>query len=218
MIPAIVLAAGTSSRYGADNKLLASIRGQPLVTRVVTSVRPVARPIIVVTGHQADRVRSAIEDAIGEDRNLRFVHNRRYREGMASSLKLGVARLPTGTRAAFVCLGDMPCIDAQLLRRLRARWHSGLDVVRPMYQDRPGHPVLVSAHLFDLFEALTGDRGAQKVLASIPDGRKEYVAWHAGCVADADTPVALRRLALRSRRVRPGNSFHQTMTRSTPWT
>lgn len=201
MTPAVVLAAGTSSRYAGGNKLLADVHGLPLVVRVVAGLRPAARPIVLVTGYQAHRVRRCLRLAFGRTAELRLIHNRHYRDGMAGSLKLGLGGLPSGTSKAFLCLGDMPGVDARLLRRLERVWRPELDFVRPVCRRRPGHPVLVSARLFAAFETLSGDRGARAVLAAVPARRQRRVPWHAGCIIDADTPAALRRAGLRLGRV-----------------
>lgn len=217
MTPAVVLAAGSSSRYAAGNKLLADIGGVPLLVRILTQIRPVACPIVVVTGHQAWRVRRLVRQWLGHAPDLRFVHNHRYREGMASSLKLGVASLPPGASKAFLCLGDMPGVDTRLLRRLRMAWQPDLDVVRPACRGRPGHPVLVSARLFPAFETLSGDYGAKSILATVPTVRQKRVAWHAGCIIDTDTPAALRRAALWLKRNTATVGGVGATMRSTPW-
>src|SRR5262245_59469974 len=61
-VAAIVLAAGRSTRMGPQNKLLADIAGKPMVRRVVeTALASKARPVLVVSGHQADEVAAALE-------------------------------------------------------------------------------------------------------------------------------------------------------------
>lgn len=197
MIPAIVLAAGTSSRYGGGNKLLADFDGQPLLVRSVARLQPARRPIIIVTGHQAGRVRHCLRPAFAHAANLRFVHNRQYREGMASSLRRGISALPVATAKAFLCLGDMPGIDTRLLHRLALAWQPNVDVARPVCRGKPGHPVLIHSRLFAAFETLSGDRGAKAILANVPAARQKRLPWHAGCLVDTDTPRMLRRTKLQ---------------------
>lgn len=195
MTPAIVLAAGTSSRYGNDNKLLARLHGRALITHVVARLQPARRPVIVVTGHQAGRLRLALRQQLGHPPRLRLVHNPHFRDGMAASLRLGIGALPARARGVFICLGDMPCIDARLLQRLERARHTGVDVVRPVCRGRPGHPVLVHRRLLPAFQGLSGDRGARAILAAVPAERRRRLPWHDGCLVDADTPTALRRAA-----------------------
>src|SRR5262249_24798835 len=88
-VAALVLAAGRSRRMGAENKLLAKLDGTPLVVRAVdTALASRARPVIVVTGHMADEVRSALIE-----RSVSFVHNGEWGEGMSTSLRAGIAAL-----------------------------------------------------------------------------------------------------------------------------
>ncbi|HLQ85648.1 MAG TPA: nucleotidyltransferase family protein [Salinisphaeraceae bacterium] len=201
LLPVIVLAAGTSSRYGCSNKLLADFDGLPLLARVISMLQPAARPLIVVTGHQAQRVRRSMRQALGHVPHLRWVHNPHYRQGMASSLRLGINALPAEASKVCICLGDMPGVDARLLRRLQALWHPELDVVRPSCRSRPGHPVLLSARLFPALQALAGDGGAKSVVARVPAARRRQVPWHVGCILDTDTPAALRHARLQCRRI-----------------
>lgn len=217
MTPAIVLAAGLSSRYAGGNKLLADFNGWPLLVHVVARLRPAARPIIVVTGHKANRVRACLRRTFGPTARIRVVHNRRYRGGMASSLQTGIRALPAGASKAFLCLGDMPGVDARLLRRLNQSWQQDVDVVRPVCHGKPGHPVLISRRLFGAFETLSGDRGAQSILATLPAARQKRVPWHAGCIIDTDTPAALRRARLRLARIRASFDDINTINRASRW-
>lgn len=210
MTPAIVLAAGTSSRYPGRNKLLVPIDGLPVIVRVVAALRAAACPVVVVTGHQAMRVRVIVRTVFGHAAAIRFAHNRRYAEGMAGSLRVGIRALPNGATKAFLCLGDMPGIDGHLLHCLLRAWRPGLDVVRPVCRRRPGHPALVSARLFPAFKTLSGDRGAKAVLATVPVERRKHVPWHAGCLMDTDTPAALRYVQLQLARNR-GSLCRQTI-------
>lgn len=197
MTPAVVLAAGTSSRYAGGNKLLADFHGLPLLVRSIALLCPAARPIVVVTGHDAARVRRCIRAAFSHAPAIRLVHNSGYRDGMGSSLRLGVGALPAMAPRTFLCLGDMPGVDARLLRRLKCAWQSNLDIIRPVFQSRPGHPVLISRRLLPAFESLTGDQGARTIVDAVPEQRQKCVPWHAGCIIDTDTPAAMRRARLR---------------------
>lgn len=202
--PAVVLAAGLSSRYPVGNKLLAGFGGQSLMAHVIEQIMPAADPVIVVTGHQAGRLRQVLRQAFDHADKLHFVHNPSYRDGMAGSLRLGIAALPASAPKAFLCLSDMPGIDARLLQRLSRAWQPELDFVRPVCRKRPGHPVLVSRRLFTAFESLTGDAGAKPVLAQVPCERQRRIPWHEGCILDTDTPAALRRAQRHYRRTKPG--------------
>src|SRR5688572_2931393 len=103
-IAAVILAAGRSTRMGGPNKLLAEIGGRPLVRIAAEeALASRARPVIVVTGHQRDKVEAALDDL-----KVERVHNPYFAEGLSTSLKAGLAALPADVDGAVVCLGDMP--------------------------------------------------------------------------------------------------------------
>lgn len=122
---------------------------------------------------------------------------------MASSLRHGLQALPQHCHAALICLGDMPSVDARTIKRLCAVWRPGLDYVRPVHADLPGHPVVVSRSLFSQLAALQGDRGAKAVLAKVSPERRRLIEAGPNCLSDIDTPAVLRRVA-RERRLRRG--------------
>ena len=117
-IAAIVLAAGRSTRMGGPNKLVAEIGGKPLVRIAAEqALASRAKPVIVVTGHQRERVEAALAGL-----PVRLVHNPDFADGLGTSLRAGIAAVPADADGAIVCLGDMPQVDARLIDRLdRAR-------------------------------------------------------------------------------------------------
>jgi len=99
---------------GGPNKLLAELEGRKLV-RIATeqALASKASEVIVVTGHQAELVEQALAGL-----KVKFVRNPDFAGGLASSVKAGIAAVPTDADGAIVCLGDMPLIDAHLIDRL----------------------------------------------------------------------------------------------------
>src|SRR5205807_8298927 len=97
-VTAIILAAGRSTRMGGPNKLLAELDGKKLV-RIVTeqALASKAQGVIVVTGHQAGQVEKALHGL-----KVSFVHNPDFAEGLASSVKAGVAAVPQGADGAVL--------------------------------------------------------------------------------------------------------------------
>src|SRR5262245_23137232 len=99
---------------GAANKLTADVGGMPMVRHAAeAAVASRARPVLVVTGHQAADVRAALAGL-----DVRFVENPDYAAGLSSSLKAGLRALPPSADAALVLLGDMPRIAGAHLDRL----------------------------------------------------------------------------------------------------
>src|SRR3954462_6777749 len=141
-VAGLILAAGRSTRMGGPNKLLEEINGKALVRHVAEHVRASrAKPVIVVTGHQKERVERALAGL-----PVTFVHNPDFAEGLSTSLKTGIGAVPPEADGAIVCLGDMPQVTAKLIDRLIAAFdpeRSALVVV-PTIAGKRGNPVLWS--------------------------------------------------------------------------
>ncbi|MFG1297597.1 NTP transferase domain-containing protein [Xanthobacter variabilis] len=187
---AVVLAAGRSSRMGGGvNKLLAPVGGVPVIRRVVeAALSSRARPVLVVTGHEHERVEAALAGL-----PVHLVHNADYATGMASSLKAGIAAVPQGVAGALVVLGDMPLLKGSLLDRLMDAYapDEGRLVVVPISGAARGHPVLWSRRYFAELAALEGDVGARHLLVEHQDAVAHIEAGDAGAFLDVDTPEAL---------------------------
>ncbi len=191
-IAALVLAAGRSSRMGGSNKLLAEVGGQPLVARTVEAVlASQAKPVVVVTGHQADAVSAAL---VG--RPLTLVHNPDYADGLSASLKAGLAALPGDVDGVVVCLGDMPRVSPAVIDRLVAAYNpaEGRAVCIPTVQGKRGNPVLWDRGFFAEMMKLTGDAGAKSLLARHADQVVEVPVDEGGILYDVDTPELLAEL------------------------
>ena len=156
-IAALVLGAGRSSRMGGPNKLLAEIGGRPLIRIVVDQVlKSRARPVVVVTGHQRERVEAALSGL-----PLKFVHNPNFADGLGTSLKAGIAALPAEVDGVIVCLGDMPQVDAGLIDRLIGALDpdKGALVAVPTIDGKRGNPVVWSRRFFPDLMTVEGDVG-----------------------------------------------------------
>ena len=187
-VGAVVLAAGLSRRMG-ENKLLLDVDGAPLVARSVDAVLASrARPVVVVTGHEAARVRAALGA-----RTLRFVHNPDYAAGLATSLRAGIAALGADVDGALVCLADMPWVRAQHVDALIAAFAASPErpICAPTFEDERGHPVLWPARHFPALAALSGDVGARALLEVHAHELCHVPVADAGVLRDVDTPGAL---------------------------
>jgi molybdenum cofactor cytidylyltransferase len=188
-VAAIVLAAGRSSRMAGPNKLLAEIGGRPLVRIVAeAALASHARPVIVVTGHERERVEAALAGL-----DVLLVHNPAYANGLSTSLKAGVAATPDAADGVIVCLGDMPQVDARLIDRLLAAFdpERGALVVVPTLAGKRGNPVVWSRRFFPDLSALIGDVGARGLIADYPEAVVEVAMADDAALIDIDTPDAL---------------------------
>jgi molybdenum cofactor cytidylyltransferase len=185
-IGAIVLAAGRSTRMGA-NKLTADFGGRPLIARPVDVLADAGLPEpIVVFGHTADDVRTALGN-----RPLRFVIADRFAEGMGHSLAAGVAAVPGDWDAVLVCLGDMPLLTVPLIQALVVD-ASREAIVAPVHKGRRGHPVLWGRRFFRELTKLRGDTGARALIDVNAKSLRE-VEWANGeeIFLDIDNKSAL---------------------------
>ena len=189
-IAAVVLAAGRSSRMGGPNKLLAEIAGRPLIRIVVErALGSRARPIVVVTGHQRERVEAALAGL-----SVKFVHNPNFAEGLGTSLKAGIAALSAEVDGAIVCLGDMPQVDAALIDRMISAFDPAMGalVVVPTIDGKRGNPVVWSRRFFPDLMTVEGDVGARHLIGRYSEVVAEVPLAGAAAFTDVDTPEALQ--------------------------
>jgi molybdenum cofactor cytidylyltransferase len=188
-IAAVVLAAGQSSRMGTVNKLTIEIDGKPMVRHAAeAALASQARPVVAVTGHQRDRVAAALTDL-----PLTVVDNPDYAQGLSTSMKAGLAALPSDIDGAVVLLGDMPRIAANEIDRLIAHFNpvEGRAIVVPTRKGKRGNPVLLGRQMFLELARVEGDSGAREVIAAHPDLVAEAEMDSDSVLTDIDTPQAL---------------------------
>jgi len=188
-IAAIVLAAGRSTRMGAVNKLIADIGGKPLVRIAAEqALASRARPVIVVTGHQREKVESALQGL-----DVTVVHNPDYADGLGTSLRAGIAAVPDTADGAIVCLGDMPQVDAGLIDKLLGAFdpERGALVVVPVIDGKRGNPVVWSRRFFKDLMSVQGDVGARYLIGSYAEAVAEVPVDSAAALTDVDTPESL---------------------------
>jgi molybdenum cofactor cytidylyltransferase len=195
VIAAVVLAAGRSDRFGDDNKLLADLAGRPMIAHVMEQVaRSKARPVVVVTGRDADRVKARI---VSQALDVNFVHNAIFDQGLSTSLHAGIAALDNAVDGALILLGDMPLITAEIIDALMAQFApgKGKSIVVPVHERQQGNPVLWGAEHFAGLLALKGDAGAKSLLEHHRD-RQVCIELGPAVLRDIDHKAALAALNL----------------------
>jgi molybdenum cofactor cytidylyltransferase len=191
---ALILAAGAGRRFGHDEaggKLLADLGGVPVIRRVAERVLGAGfAEVICITGARDEEVRRALAGA-----DLSISHAPDWAEGMAASLRAGVAALSPEAAGVCVFLGDMPLVPVELCPVLAEAAERTGYAARPRVDGTPGHPVAFTRAAFADLMALDGDRGATALLA----GRPEAVAYidtaERGALLDIDTPADLKAAA-----------------------
>jgi len=185
---AIVLAAGTSSRMGA-NKLLTEIDGEPLVRRVVeAAIASGAGSVVVVTGNEAEHVQTALAGC-----DVRLVNNPDFSSGLSSSLRSGLKALPQDCDGAVILLGDMPAVTPALIDRQIATFDpaEGRAICVATHGGKRGNPVLFARRFFEEIEAIEGDVGARGLIGAYPELVCEVEAGSEAPLIDIDTPEDL---------------------------
>lgn len=186
-VAAIVLAAGASRRMRGRDKLMEPIAGRAILRHVAeAALASRAAEVVVVLPPDAPARRAAL-DGLAVTR----VEAADCAEGMAASLRAGLAAVAERADAVVVLLGDMPEVGAGQIDRLIATFDpaEGREIVRASSEGGvPGHPVLFGRRFFETLAALTGDRGAREVLRDAAEFVTEVATPGEAAVTDLDTP------------------------------
>ena len=188
-LAAVILAAGGSSRLGQPKQLLRQ-RSIPLVLRAVQlAERFAGAGTCVVLGHQHLRLRRLLRR---HNPGLVIVNNVRWREGLSTSLRAGLAGVSPRARAALILLVDQPKIGAQDIARLIGRYRARPGrAVAACYSGRAGVPAIVPRNGWRALAAVAGDKGARDFLQTLPANRRVDMP---GAALDIDTPADAARM------------------------
>ena len=160
MISAILLAAGQSKRMNGENKLTKEIKGSPLIKLSVKNILASSiNELIVVLGYQKE----IIEKLIDKNEKIKFIFNKDFESGMASSIKSGLDNLSEKTEAFFICLGDMPMVNHDIYNQL-IESKDNKEIIVPTYKGHQRNPVLFDKSMKEKVMDITGDVGAKKIL------------------------------------------------------
>jgi molybdenum cofactor cytidylyltransferase len=186
LITGVVLAAGSSSRFGRT-KQLERYHGAPLVQYPVDALEEAGvDEIVVVLGHDA----GAVREALRLPTNARIVENVDHAHGQATSLIAALRAADARSDGAVVLLADQPGITAQHVRVLIGAFEERTStIVRLRFRDGPG-PALLGRDAWQAAMQLEGDLGARELIDANAGAVRE-VLIDEGRPPDIDTPEDL---------------------------
>lgn len=182
-VSALLLAAGESQRMGRLKQLL-PLGGSTLIEVALENLlRSRLQEVIVVLGFGAEEIRPRVEA-----KGVRVAVNPRYKEGMASSLRVGLDALDPRAEGILVALADQPFIPPEVIDRLiEAFQGTSKGIVVPTFQGRRGHPVIFHRRYMEELRSLSGDQGGRELLHRNPEDLLEVEVDCPGVITDIDT-------------------------------
>ena len=185
---AVILAAGFSTRMGADNKLVLEVGGVPVLRRVAEAVSAVCDiPPVVVLGYQNALVRPVLEGL-----NVTLVTNPDPAAGQASSVRLGLEAAGQADET-LVVLGDQPFLTAQNLMAMLEAHRARLDnlITVPMQGEERGNPIVRPRSLKAAILSDGTKIGCGSFTRKHPELTAPYLTSELAFFRDVDTPQDL---------------------------
>lgn len=190
-VTGILLAAGSSSRFGTDKLLHPLVDGTPVALAAARQLQQVLPDSLAVVRDANDAVARLLAGT-----GLRLVVNARAGEGMGGSIASAVQHC-RGSAAWVIALADMPWLSADSIARVVSRLAAGADLVAPVYRKQRGHPVGFSTRHGDALSVLSGDEGARRLLATHAATLELVEVEDPGVCLDIDTQSDLEPLVNR---------------------
>lgn len=183
----IVLAAGASRRLGQPKQLV-QLRGRPALHGVIGNALAVGCPVSVVVGANAKDISPLVART-----SASLVVNRGWEEGIAASIRAGLAALPPACEAVMIVLGDQVAVTADDLKRLHSEWNGDASrIAAAVYAQQVGVPAIFPRCYFPELSELRGDQGARLILQRNADRLVRVPMPRAA--TDLDTPEDLAQL------------------------
>ncbi len=187
MYSAVILAAGEADRMGKLKQLL-PWKEKTILETVIDNVldsKYIDDEIRIVLGAEADRVKDKI--SYNNDKRIIIKENPDYKEGMSTSLKKGIEHLSENTKYLVIFLGDQPLITPDIFDNLIKRFEDiSAEIMMPVYNEKPGHPVIISTKYLSDIKKLKGSMGLKPFLDSHKDIVKYYPVENNKVIIDLD--------------------------------
>lgn len=187
-LTAIVLAAGSSKRMGAENKLTKPFSTKTILLEVLDQLIA-ARPdeILLITGHEKDLIMNSCAGY-----SVKFVHNSDFEKGMTSSIQAGIRHAASSSQAYMIVPGDMPFITSEafetIISEFKNRYQQDDSIILvPKYNDQWGHPKVFSAYYKDMLLSHQQPHGCKKLILEYQDHLITISIDNKGILTDIDT-------------------------------
>ena len=197
MIPALVLAAGKSTRMGSPKALLPLGPTDTFLTCVIRTFQQAGvDDVVVVLGHEAEAIESSV---LARGLSCRFVRNPDFERGQLSSLLAGLRAVDRpGVVGVLMTLVDVPLVSPATVRAVLDRYHSSrASIVRAVRGALHGHPVLIDRRLFEELRAADPVSGAKPVIRGHVSAAGDVEVDDEGAFLDIDTPEEYARALAR---------------------
>ncbi|HEY3433685.1 MAG TPA: nucleotidyltransferase family protein [Rhodocyclaceae bacterium] len=186
-IVGILLAGGSSSRFGSDKLLHPLKDGTPLALASARRLQEACERVLIVLRPGKDAL---AQQLIAE--GFEVITTAASLHGMGHSLAAGVSASAEAP-GWIIALADMPFIAASTHRRIAAALETGGSIAAPTFEGHRGHPVGFARHWYEKLSALTGDEGARSLLAAAPHAIVHCEVEDRGILRDVDTPEDLHK-------------------------
>lgn len=180
---AILLAAGKGDRYGKFKQLV-EIAEKTLIQRAMDSIARLnwTHDPLLVLGCRAEMIKERVDTSA-----FRVLENPRWKDGMSTSVELGVRSSEAGTSGYIFFLGDMPLIPSSVIKKVVEEAKAGASIAAPTYRGQRGFPVFLDRRWKpELLEEISGDRGARRIINQNREKVKLLETSHRGVVLDVD--------------------------------
>ena len=188
-IGCVIMASGLGKRFGG-NKLMADYHGKPMIQKALNATEGLFAKRVVVTRHESVA-------AFCREQNVDVVlHDQPHR---SDTVRLGLEALGDLDACMFLP-GDQPLLRRETVAKLLQNWQQHPDsMIRPIYEDTEGSPVLFPSWTFPELKNLPVGKGGGFVIKNHPHNLIHVSVSDPFELADADTPETLELLRQLSR-------------------
>ena len=192
-IDAIVLAGGMSKRFGEENKLLSKINNLPMILHIVLQLTiDEISDITIITGFNSKKIKNALSGL-----KVNIIENTSYKNGIGSTLSLGVSNLSNKCDGVLICLADMPLLTSNDYKNLinhHLKNSGPSKITAPFIKNKRGNPIIWGKKFYTELMNIEQNVGGQNLLNNHKDAIIEFQTLSLSFFHDIDTPSDYKKL------------------------